>query len=224
MNEDMKKIIIVSVITLVLFSILMCVLFLDIPLLGISSIKTIIGKYDEITQEEAQLLKEQNSYTTLTTSLENAKANYEKEKSKYESISDETINIIKEANTEENYSLEYMWIKLGNYAKKNNLELVMVEPGSTTVNQTSDATATTQDVSVVDESSSTNTTSNTNATNNSNVLKIEVTGNYIDVSDFIFEVENDTELKFKLDNISMQCVSGTTIKTIFDVKNIIINK
>ena len=37
-------------------------------------------------------------------------------------------------------------------------------------------------------------------------------------------IENDTELRFKLDNISMEYVSGTTIKTTFDVKNMIIKK
>ena len=46
----------------------------------------------------------------------------------------------------------------------------------------------------------------------------------MNTSDFIFEVENDTSLRFKLDNISMDYVQGTTIKTTFDVKNITVNK
>ena len=38
----------------------------------------------------------------------------------------------------------------------------------------------------------------------SGVLQIQVTGSYLDLSDFIFEVENDDELNFKLDNILME--------------------
>ena len=33
----------------------------------------------------------------------------------------------------------------------------------------------------------------------------------MNISDFIFEVENDTSLRFKLDNISMDYVEGTTV-------------
>lgn len=207
MNEN-KKIIIISVITVVLIGLLVCMIFVDIPLLGSSSIESIIAMHDNLISKEAELVTEQNGYQQTLSRLETVKQNYQTEKSKYDAISDETINIIKESNTEENYSLEYMWIKLGNYAKKNNLTLVMVEPGNSSNTGTADQ-------SVV---------SNSTQTSSSDVLKIQVTGNYIDLSDFIFEVENDEELKFKLDNISMEYVSGTTIKTTFDVKNIIITK
>ena len=55
-------------------------------------------------------------------------------------------------------------------------------------------------------------------------MKIQLQGSYIDISDFIFEVENDDELKFKLDNIRIEYVEGTTIKATIDVKNTIIVK
>ena len=213
---DNNKIIIVSLITLVLIAFLVCILVVDIPLLGVSSIETVIAKHDEIIAKEAELLTQQTAYSNLVNNLENVKASYSKEKNKYEAISEETINIIKESNIVENYSIEYMWIKLGNYAKRNNLSIVMVEPGNTSTTST---TTQTSNESVV-EGGNTNTVS----TKSSNVLQIEVTGSYIDLSDFIFEVENDSELKFKLDNISMVYVSGTTIKTTFDVKNIVINR
>ena len=139
-----------------------------------------------------------------------------------------------------------MWIKLGNYAKKNNLEIVMVEPGgkqstntnnnssnsgsstnNTNSNSTTTTTTTTTSSSTTNSStnSSTNTSSDTSAsTSSSSALKIEVKGSYMNISDFIFEVENDTSLRFKLDNISMDYVEGTTVKASFDVKNIVINK
>lgn len=218
MLRENKKVIVVSLITALLIIILIFLLLVDIPVFNTLSIKGIMNKRDELILKEAELVKEQTSYQTLKTNLENLKTTYEKEKTKYEAISDETVNIITESNTEENYSLEYMWIKLGNYATKNNLTLVMVEPGNS--NTTNNSTQGTTDESVVEGTSTTTATTSSN----SGVLQIQVTGSYIDLSDFIFEVENDTELRFKLDNISMELVSGTTIKTTFDVKNIIINK
>ena len=220
MTQETKKIIILSSIALVLFSMLVVVLTVDIPLLGVYSVKTALQKSEEIEIKEAELVSEQVTYNNLKNTLESAKNSYSKEKTKYEAISEETINIIKESNTEENYSLEYMWIKLGNYAKRNNLSLVIAEPGNTYEVPSEDSSSTTtEDASVVEKNDNTPTTNSNNG-----VLKIQVTGSYIDLSDFIFEVENDKELKFKLDNISMEYVSGTTIKTTFDVKNIVITK
>lgn len=215
-----NKNIIVAILVLVVLSIFLILLLLvDIPVLNTLSIKGILNKRSELMQKEAELVKEQDSYKKFIANVENLKNDYQKEKTKYEAISDETIKIITDANTTEKYSLEYMWIKLGNYATKNNLTIVMVEPGNTnTLNEGEQTT----DQSVVEQN---NKKEDTKAVaDNSGVLQIQVTGSYIDLSDFIFEVENDTELRFKLDNISMQLVSGTTIKTTFDVKNIIINK
>lgn len=220
MTQETKKIIILSSIALVLFSILVVILVVDIPFLGVYSIETALQKSEEIKTKESEVVTEKSTYNNLKNTLESAKTSYSKEKTKYEAISEETINIIKESNTEENYSLEYMWIKLGNYAKRNNLSLVIAEPGNTYEAPSEDSSSTaTEDDSVVEKSDNAPTKNSSNG-----VLKIQVTGSYIDLSDFIFEVENDKELKFKLDNISMEYVSGTTIKTTFDVKNIVITK
>lgn len=222
MLEQNKKIIIASFISLVLILLIVGLVMKDNSFLKTSSIKTILSKKEEIAEKEADLVKEKNTYNTLYKNLETAEASFEKEKAKYDAISDDTISIIRESNTEENYSLEYMWIKLGNYARKNNLSLIMIEPGNS--NSQTAAKQNVEEQSVVEEDKKGTDTNTTSSNNSSGVLKIEVTGSYMDLSDFVFEVENDNELKFKLDNLSMTPVSGTTIKTTFDVKNIIINK
>ena len=138
-----------------------------------------------------------------------------------------------------------MWIKLGNYAKTNNLGIVLVEPGGTQGSTDTSTNTTTTPATKSTSETNTNTTTTTSDTTNTttdvpsanidgetsdetqdseNILKIQVTGSYINVSDFIFEVENDKDLKFKLDNISIEYVSGRTIKATFDVKNTIILK
>ena len=253
MTENNKKMIIISSIlagAIILLLILM-LLGVNLYVVNIPSVSSLIEKYNMVKKSEKELSTVQGTYYTTVNNLENAKNDYNKQKNKYNSLSDETINVIKEATTEESYNLEYMWIKLGNYAKKNNLEIVMVEPGgqqaSSSSNKSSGTstdnksqTTTTTTTTNTNTNTNTNTkdrTSNSGSSNSTNlsdssskvnssdsVLKIEIKGSYMNISDFIFEVENDTALRFKLDNISMDYVEGTTVKASFDVKNIVVNK
>lgn len=249
MTLNNKKMIIISSIlgVTVILIVLLMLLGANLIIVKIPSISSLVGEYGLVKKSEKDLSTAQGTYYTTVSNLEKAESDYNKQKNKYNSISDETINVIKEATTEESYNLEYMWIKLGNYAKKNNLEIVMVEPGgkqitntntnnnssnsgSSTNNTNSNSTTTTTTTtssSTTNNStnSSTNTSSDTSAsTSSSSAFKIEVKGSYMNISDFIFEVENDTSLRFKLDNISMDYVKKTTVKASFDVKNIVINK
>lgn len=248
MTLNNKKMIIISSIlgVTVILIVLLMLLGANLIIVKIPSISSLVGEYGLVKKSEKDLSAAQGTYYTTVSNLEKAESDYNKQKNKYNSISDETINVIKEATTEESYNLEYMWIKLGNYAKKNNLEIVMVEPGGKQITNTNNnssnsgsstdntdsnspttTTTTTTSSSTTNNStnSSTNTSSDTSAsTSSSSALKIEVKGSYMNISDFIFEVENDTSLRFKLDNISMDYVKGTTIKASFNVKNIVINK
>lgn len=252
MTLNNKKMIIISSIlgVTVILIVLLMLLGANLIIVKIPSISSLLGEYGLVKKSEKDLSTAQGTYYTTVSNLEKAESDYNKQKNKYNSISDETINVIKEATTEESYNLEYMWIKLGNYAKKNNLEIVMVEPGgkqstntnnnssnsgsstnntnntnNTNTNSTTTTTTTSSPTTNNSTNSSTNTSSDTSAsTSSSSALKIEVKGSYMNISDFIFEVENDTSLRFKLDNISMDYVEGTTVKASFDVKNIVINK
>ena len=269
MTLNNKKMIIVTSILAISIILLLVFMLLGVNLVffRIPSVSYLLNEYNLVKKAEKELTTTQDNYYNATNSLEKAQSEYNRQKNKYNFISDETINIIKEATTEETYNLEYMWIKLGNYAKKNNLEIVMVEPGGQTDSSsqnTSSTTTTSNNASTTanNNTSNTTTTTTTTATNNtsnttttttsgnnastenkdnktsdnktsdkpntsstdSSVLKIQVTGSYMNTADFIFEVENDTALRFKLDNISMDYVKGTTIKTSFNVKNIVVNK
>ena len=66
-------------------------------------------------------------------------------------------------------------------------------------------------------------TNNSSSSSDDSVLSIQVTGSYIDLCDFVFEIENDDSLRFKLDNISMSGSSEAVTAT-FDVKNTIVIK
>lgn len=235
MSSELKKIIIISVCLVIVIVLFVLALIMDFEFnfIKLNSIETLLGKHDEIISEENKLESKKTEYETALKKVEDSKTSYENEKSKYEAISDETINIIKEATTEEYYDIEYMWITLGNYAKSNNLTIIMAEPGGdfedTSSNKdeskSTDTTTTSDDKTTTGNAKTQISTEDTSTTTGSTAMfKIQVTGSYLDVSDFIFEVENDKSLRFKLDNISMDYVSGNTIKTSFNVKNLAINK
>ena len=119
MFQEYKKIMIISSITFGMFLLLLLFLFVDISLgpIQIASISTILSQYDKVTQAEEDLIATQNTHRSTLSVLDKSKKDYQREKSEYEALSDETIRVIKEATTQEEYSIEYMWIRLGNSAK-----------------------------------------------------------------------------------------------------------
>lgn len=243
MTDYMKKMIIYSSVLalIIILGIVVCFVDINLGIVKFNSIKSIITKHDEVIEAEEKLKKKETEYNSAVTKINTSKNTFETAKTKYEAISDETIEVIKEATTEENYNIEYMWIRLGNYATKNNLKIVMVEPGGTFTEEKEttekDGTTKTKTTTETENNSQTEKTTNNESSGTTDttskastdaskdtLFKIQVTGSYLNVSDFVFEVENDKALKFKLDNISMDYVSGTTIKATFNVKNLIINK
>lgn len=232
MSKNKLITLIVSCVVLILLLLLVTFMLInDSEVLGIkvSSIKTLLGLNEKINEATENYETEKTNYNSTIKKLETAKDEYAKEKTKYDAISQETIEMIKQAIKKEQYNIEYMWIKLGNYAKTNNLSIVLVEPGgsgsSSQESKVSDETS----KSSVESSSDTKeniekTSTNSPITSSSDTLKVEITGNYLNISDFIYEVESDTELRFKLDNISMEYVGNNNIKATFDVKNLIMLK
>ena len=235
MEKETIKIIVCIVLFLVFGGLvaLFALVDLDLSIVEFSSINGVIAKREELLRLEQELQSTEMKYEQAKKSLTSSQSSFSSAKNKYEAISDETINLIKEATTEENYDIEYMWIRLGNYALTNNLSISMVEPGgittstnSNTDTQPANAQVDNTQTTAADTTSTAEVpnSSTTTSTNSDTLLTIVVEGSYLNMSDFVFEVENDKELRFKLDNIEITYVSGTTIKAKFDVKNVIILK
>lgn len=218
MSREVKVSIVEGIILLVL--IILIILALNVNLnLGIVKFVNIEDMKNNSELLETTTLKLETtklSNTVAYTNLEKAKENYETEKSKYEAISQENIDMIEEATIEESYDIEYMWIKLGNYAISNNLSLGLTEPGSSATDSTTEET----DESVISSSSTTTTTQTTTSEN----LKITVVGNYLDLAEFVFDVENDVELRFKLDKIKMTYAQSNNVSATFEVENVTLTK
>lgn len=217
------------------------------------SITGISDKKLDVENAKSDLERTKTSYDMTKSSLETAKKQFNDEKNEYELISDETIKAVKEATKEEEYMIEYLWITLGNYATAHNLSLSVIEPGGTAGQTTTTTpTDTTTNVSTGTgvEGNESGVTSEKNAattglptdaatkdgaaeeaptvtnpvTSSSSALTVQVKGSYIDLADFVFEVENDKSLRFRLDNIKMTSAGGTEVTTTFNVKDFTVLK
>lgn len=241
-KNDIMKLVVTALVLLAFIAVFTLIALFDVDLgiVKILSVKTILGQHSEVEKATDTLLTQEQNYKTAIQTVQTAIKSYDTEKAKYDAISDETIEIIKKATTQEKYDIEYIWVTLGNYARVNNLAIILVEPGGTqpVVEETIKKDAT--DNQKESESSSSSSTSNQSSTSQSqtpqpttpttpnatanNILSVEITGNYLNVADFIYEVENDKELRFRLDNISMQYVGNNNVKTTFNIKNLVVVK
>lgn len=259
MEKDNVKILICVILFLMFggLTVLFCMLDVNLGFISTSSIEGIIAKREQLLNLESKLESTESTYTNTKNKVETSKKAFTTAKNKYEAISDETIDLIKEATTEENYDIEYMWIKLGNYASVNNLKILLVEPGGTVTETTTGDSTKTDDTNTKTSTTNTNKSTSNNAstpassttastdaskaantatvaatannttkskTTDDTLLTVTLEGSYLNMSDFVFEVENDKELRFKLDNMEVTYVSGTTIKAKFNVKNVIMIK
>lgn len=189
-------------------AILMYNVDLDLILFKIYTTKSLEDKKIELEQKMAELENTRVQHKNALNSLESAKSAYSEEKNRYEAISEETLSMINNATSGDEYNLEYMWVSLGNYAKQNNLSIVLYEPGaSTTINN--------ENASAIDQNVAGRSTEN---------MRVKVTGTYLNVAEFFYQVENDRQLRFKLDNIRMEYLSNNNIAAIFEVKGLVLNK
>ena len=214
MIKEYKKIIIMAVSLLVLVIGLVAVIASDIDFglfknLAIASLSDKKVTVDTLLQEEgAQKEKLESSLDKL----EQAKNQYETEKKKFDNIDKSTIDLVKDATKDEKYFIEYLWIVLGNYADDNDLFINIHTPGSTQA-PVEDAEGTEgENKQPAFESVADNT------------IRIVVRGRYPKVADFVYEVENDKELRFKLDNIKMTYTKNNEIEATFNVLSLQVKK
>lgn len=190
---------------------------LDLIFFKVYTTKSLEDKKIELEQKMNELETTRVSHKNALKSLENAKSSYADEKSKYEAISEDVITTINEATMGEEYNLEYIWISLGNYARQNNLKILLYEPGAnvTTNNENNENDNTTEGDLVKNDGMGDRPTES---------MRVEVTGTYLNVCEFFYRLENDAELRFNLDNIRMEYLSNNNISAVFEVKGLSVKK
>lgn len=201
------KTIIMSVTLILVIVGVVLVLTNDIDFRLFETISTGTVKYQKENVEGlmADEETENKKYEKQLSALSSAQNSYKAAKQKYDAIDKATIELVQEATADEKYFIEYLWIVLGNYARDNDLMIDIVTPSSKKDTATENAT-------------------NIDVTIDKNAIKIIVQGRYANVADFVYEVENDKELKFKLDNIKMTYTKNNAIQATFNVLNLNVKK
>lgn len=158
------------------------------------TLKFDVPSYAQIQDEKAEFDSKVKQLTNLNSSgIKNASGevdtelrNYAEKKDAYEQLkSTANREQIAEANKVKIYLLDYLWIRIGNYANDNAVKFKMTP----------------------------------NAQNKT--LAFDITGSYISVTNFVYDIQNDEELDFKLDGIVIEGASSDReVKAHFTVNDI----
>lgn len=120
-----------------------------------------------------------------TAHVESELKNYETKKQEYDMLAaSASREEIAEANKEEKFLLDYLWIRVGNYANDNAVKFKMTP----------------------NEADST--------------LTFDVTGSYISIINFIYDLQNDSILNFVIDGVYIEGASSSQAKANFNVENV----
>ena len=117
------------------------------------------------------------------------------EREKYERVlAQSSTEDIREALTKEKYEVEKLWISIGNYADEHNVKVNLQ------ITNSSSGIAEVKD------------------------LRFTVNGSYVGITDFIYDLEDDPELEFKIESFNMvPDVEKSNLKSTFTVKDINVN-
>lgn len=160
---------------------------LEVGKFKVYSYNDLINNNETLNRKIEQLNKlNEDSFTSVTKKLQSVQNEFDQRKELYEETALlATEEEIAEANQREEYLLDLLWIKIGNYANANNIKILM------------------------------------SPIENSTSIKFDVTGAYISIINFIYDIENDDELAFTVDNIIMQGASSDlTTKATFTVTGV----
>lgn len=152
------------------------------------------------TEEDQNYAKAVSDINKSINTLKNTKEQYEEKVQALGLNSELGITQI------EKYKIEYLWDKIGSYAKKEGLKIDL-DIQETSISETYN-------------------------------INFSLTGSYVDITDFIYDIENDDELNYKVKNFKVEPTTTTntsssgktttttntgTLKATFTVENIIIN-
>ena len=156
----------------------------NITVWGVKSIKEKNATIDQKNQQLSTLATA--DYESALSGLNTSKTSLETTKKSYEDKA-----ILAKDNSylqTEKYEIEFLWTKVGNYAKDRKVELKFDVANSSTKG-------------LYD-------------------LKFTIAGKYTKVADYIYDIENDSKLGFKIDEFKMGVSSENSLTATFSCKEI----
>ncbi len=192
----MKKTLIMVLILLLLvmttFMLLKSVKIGGLQILGIKDLNEENKKLDASIQTLSRLSS--TDFNQALADITSSSKQYEQAKSEYEELATvSTDSEVGAANQLQKYEIEYLWTRIGNHATSENVVLKL----EVKANSTSQATG------YYD-------------------LNFIATGDYVGLTDFIYDIENDSSLGFKIEAFKME-PSGSNLQASFTCTNIAIN-
>ena len=142
--------------------------------------------------------KEETEYPAKLNEINTVAKELQTKKNKYEELKQySSEQELLNVGQSERYNVEVLWTKIGNYATENGVIPKMEILSSST------------------------------STPNANDLKITVTGNYIAITDFVRDIEDDAKLGFTIEEFELVPVTsgdGSNLQATFKVRDIFINQ
>ena len=164
----------------------------SIEVLGVKNLGEENKKLDASIQTLSRLTS--TDYQKALTDITSSSKQYEQAKTEYEELATvSTDNEVTTASQLQKYEIEYLWTRIGNHATSENVVLRL----EVKANSTSQATG------YYD-------------------LYFTATGDYVGLTDFIYDIENDSSLGFKIEGFKME-PSGNGLQATFTCTNIAIN-
>ena len=163
----------------------------------------LVSSYEQVEDASADLVSDVAAYNSLNdsqynemlTSLNTTREEYEETKEEYENLLEEIGGMF--GNSEEViyapvsvYEIDFLWTIIGNYARTESIVITM------------------------DVSRSAVSVSDVSGYGYYN-LNFSVTGEYIDIANFLYDIEDDDRLSFEINDFSM--TSGSATFTIYGV-------
>ena len=160
---------------------------------GLKEIKKLNENLDERISVASKLVS--TDYPTQISNISKSMKDLKSEKEKYDNmVTISTDEQVQAAAKIEKYEIEYLWTKIGNWAKKEGVTMKIDLKNSST------------------------------GTQGLYNLQFTVNGQYIGIADFIYDIENDTSLGFKIEEFKLLPGEDTNILTgSFVCKDISIN-
>ena len=172
MRKILITLLLVLLIVLAFFTIFQGVSIGSFQVLGTGQIIELNNQLNLKIEEANKKIKSdlQNTKSQLSQNVDTLLSNKE---SYYRLANVSTETQISEANTEEVYNIEYLWLRVGRHARNEGVNMRMdVLNGNS------------EDTNIKD-------------------LSFTVTGKYVGIIDFVSSIEDDSELDFRIDNFKM---------------------
>lgn len=193
----MRKLLIsVLIVILLAISVYMCYSGITIINFKVLGFKQIQELNKELDDQIAVASKLVSSdYPTQLSNISKSVKELKKEKESYENlVTLSTDEQVKSSAKFEKYEIEYLWTQIGNHAKKEGVVMRIELKNSSTGSQ------------------------------GLYNLQFTVTGQYVGIADFIYDIENDSSLGFKIEDFKLEPNDGTeNLNGTFTCKDISIN-